>query len=362
MMDTGEVLETYTYKNGVLDTITNQYGDVTYCDEYGRRSYTVHTTQDYDENGKPVPGTQKAEVVERYYYDENGRLIKVEHKLPGGKWGTTKYIYDGAKLVRTEEYDADGNKIGYTTYEDGKPMETYSIDKNGQAHLVAKNVYSSNGSLEKTITYDVASGKENGYIEYDKYGRQTKVHQVIEGTDIVVLENVYKGAKIEKTINYLDNTVTYYDEWGNKWYDEYQKRHDYDPWTAGTLTIIRDANGKEHLALLVDPKEVGNDFYSMNPELVAGKTQTTQDGKLIFMINCDDKNTENELKQLVGHKVNIMWQYYSKAASEGSGFVWLHLASTSDWRVAYHLQNDDANAVTRGMTSWDRTRQFVVLD
>jgi len=363
-MDTGEVLDTYAYKNGVLDTITNQYGDVTYCDKYGRRDHTTHTTQDYDNNGNPIPGTQKTEVVARYHYDEFGRLSSVDQKLPGkdNKWGTTKYIYDGAKLLRTEDYDADGNKTGYTTYEYGRSMERYSIDKDGKPHLVARNEYSSNYSLVKNKTYDEASGKENGYIEYDKYGRQTKVYQ--NGT--LVSENIYYGAKIEKTINYLENSVTYYDQWGNRWYDAVYKIKDptsrtaYDPWTAGKLTIIKDGSGKEHLALLVDPKEAGNDFYSMNPELVGGKTKTTKDGKLIFMINCDDKNTENELKQLVGHKVNIMWQYYTKA-SEGSGFVWLHLAPTSDASVSYHLKHDDYNAVTRGMANWDRTKQFVVL-
>ncbi|MFW6174047.1 MAG: hypothetical protein ACOC5T_09910, partial [Elusimicrobiota bacterium] len=163
----------------------------------------------------------------------------------------------------------------------------------------------------------------------------------------------------------VKDVVTAFDQWGNATFDEVtlhkeaSERTAHDPWTKGELKMVDG-----HLALVVDPDDVkGKSFYQFDPNKLTGETKKDKDGNYIFMVGVDDGKTKQELKNLIGSKVNLMWQYYSKTDVENSfGYGWIWLAPTSDRRVATHLKNDSKSRVEQWGGDWDNSKQYVVID
>jgi hypothetical protein len=194
-------------------------------------------------------------------------------------------------------------------------------------------------------------------ITYDGAHRDTQIAYVRDEDGNIVLTN-----------------TTFFDQWGNKTHTvqetfEPDDREEYDPWTMGTLVMVDG-----HLAIVVNEEDVeGSSFYNFDPETLTGKTKSEKelgkdlngDGDMddaVFKVGVDDDATQEELEALVGKEVNIMWQYYTTSDSEGTGdFGWIWLAPTEDWRVSWHLQNDNEASVEQWGGEWDRSKQYCVV-
>jgi hypothetical protein len=304
--------------------------------------------------------------------------------------GQLKGASGGSKSKGDRGKDADGQKMG--TYE-SSTTDNYII-KNGQALRSSSKTTGTNYRPDGTKTSDftettnysyqliggswhimgeVSTSTTNGVdgstttitktrtYSRDANGVATGISQTATGTMTVVNEN---GGRTTYTMKNYQATFAYDPEVG--WYLQKESydwkpldKQPYDPWTMGTLTMVDG-----HLALVVNPDDVnGISFYKMDPSKVTGETKKDENGNLIFMLAVEDGKTQAELESLVGKEVNLMWQYYTKSSDEGaSGYGWIHLAPTSDWRVAYHLKNDSISEVQQWGGNWDRSKQYVVID
>lgn len=349
-----------SYKNGSLSSDTSTTNSEKKDDEGNVLSTEKYTdTYTYDENGylQSVEGSGTSESTT--YSDKNG-------EKSGSSEGTIKRTFDvkdgQARLLSHEQegttYDKDGKEIGTydanTTYADWEYL--------GGQWVHNKEVSTSNSHMTSKSDQTIVRTKT---ITRDEYGQVTGMSQTATGT-----YKAYTGINDDETASTVYTLTNYKAEFEfdeeRGWYlasEEYDweniPRTAYDPWTKGTLAMV---DGR--LALKVDPDDVdGTNFYNMDPSEVTGETQTDEDGNMIFMLNCDDPQTEKKLQLLVGQEINMMWQYYTAANVKGTGgYGWLHLASTSDSRVAHHLQHDSVAKVTQWGGTWDRSQQFVEVD
>lgn len=133
--DEGLVLERYS-----VDSTTGAVKEVDKY-EYDDNGRIIKMECDYlDAKGKK--GTDgKAEYVESYEYDENGNLVKETRKQPTGRISVTTYEYNdkNSKILRTEDYEggpkgADGEADKITHYSkdaDGKTIVAYDYGADG---------------------------------------------------------------------------------------------------------------------------------------------------------------------------------------------------------------------------------------
>ncbi|MCK4819800.1 hypothetical protein KA005_28810, partial [bacterium] len=329
----------YGYDND--GTLTGASGD----------SYTEGYYKDkIDENGNEVRGdfydtnaVQTYKIIEgeaqvvkstatTYVYEDNTRQT-----VFGSSESRTCYAYDVvlgiARLTRAvtkthsedyQNFDPDGNP----GIRDERMVVTYSYNEVGSVIGA-----SGNGS---------ATGTELGNDGWLKFS-----------SEITTTYGIFNGAAFEINRHEEKTSTPWTDAVGDP-----EGSSPYDPWTMGTLEIVRG-----HLALVVDPDDVKKaSFYQMDPSILTGETPINEDGKMIFMLAVDDDATQAELEALVGQEVNLMWQYYTKSsAADSSGYGWIWLAPTSDKRVKYHLKKDSQSKVEQWGGSWDRTQQYVVI-
>lgn len=366
----GPATYTATYKDGMLVSSVNQYGDTTTYDEFGRQVQTTHTTQDYDNDGNPVPGTQSQSVT-TYSYDEYGRMTGSQTSDANGiKQNSTSYSYNGSFMTQSTSYGytkegVQDAKPTVTTFENGRPARTERPDGTYTIHS-----YDSKTGRQTDTNYS-KDGAVTGHNYYDQFNR------ISYSTDMdgnITNEYKYEGAKLTEVRTYLNPTkdtanylgkvqITHYDQWGNQQFtveedNSPENRTQYDPWTTGTLQWV-DGN----LALVVDPALVGDGFYNMDPSGLTGATKTTEDGKLIFQIGVDDKATQEELSKLVGKEIKLLWQFFTATTAKGNdtGYAWLWLANkNTDGAVQWHMNNDDASQVEAGGFTWDGQNQWAV--
>lgn len=212
-----------TYENGRLVESVNQYGDVTYYDELGRKDYTTHTTADYDDNGNVIAGTQETNVVTRYNYDEYGRLSSVESKVAVAddegnltgefEWQTSTYQYNGSQLLTVTNM----NTGDVTHFNANETYVTSGVNGN-----VTQRTFTDPVTGRKSTTYyDEESGAVTGTAVYDHHNQMIAAYDM-EGN--LTMSITYDGAHRAEQIAYvrdeggnivLTNT-TKFDQWGNK--------------------------------------------------------------------------------------------------------------------------------------------------
>ncbi|MHB9155025.1 MAG: hypothetical protein ACYC5N_04940 [Endomicrobiales bacterium] len=380
----GPATYTATYQDGKLVSSVNQYGDTTTYDEFGRQKETSHTLQDYDdETGDPIPGTKSTSVT-TYSYDQYGRMtgsqsLAVKKNADGTETrvlqNSTSYSYDGSFMTVSTSYGYSKEGVRdqdptVTTFKDGRAATTKTVTNGVWDGKITYHSYDPVTGRQTDTIKNEATGAVVGHNYYDQFNR------ISYSTDMdgnITNEYKYSGAKLTQVITYLNPTkdtatylgkyqVTQYDEWGNQQFTkEFDSspvdRTQYDPWTQGTLQWV-DGN----LALVVDPSQVGDNFYNMDPSELTNGTKMTEDGKLIFMIACDDKATQEDLSKLVGKQIKLLWQYFTASdnKSNSTGYAWLWLANKSDGAVDWHLKNDDASQVQAGGFTWDGQNQWAV--
>jgi len=236
-----------TYENGRLTESVNQYGDVTYYDELGRKDYTTHTTADYDDNGNVIEGTQETNVVTRYNYDEYGRLSSVESKVAVAddegnltgefEWQTSTYEYSGSQLLTVTNQNT-----GDTTHFNAN--ETY-VTSGVNGNVTQRTLTDPVTGRKSTTYYDEESGAVTGTAVYDHHNQMIAAYDM-DGN--LTMSITYDGAHRAEQIAYvrdesgnivLTNT-TKFDDWGNKTVtiqDSYSDSPDAS--TAITLDTVR---------------------------------------------------------------------------------------------------------------------------
>ena len=212
-----------TYENGRLVESVNQYGDVTYYDELGRKDYTTHTTADYDDNGNVIAGTQETNVVTKYNYDEYGRLSTVESKVAVAddegnltgefEWQTSTYQYNGSQLLTVTNM----NTGDVTHFNANETYVTSGVNGN-----VTQRTFTDPATGRKSTTYyDEESGAVTGTAVYDHHNQMIAAYDM-DGN--LTMSITYDGAHRAEQIAYvrdesgnivLTNT-TKFDDWGNK--------------------------------------------------------------------------------------------------------------------------------------------------
>jgi len=377
--------------NGFIVSSVNQYGDVTKYNALGQQTETDHTVQDYsdgtgvaskDGNPNTAPaGTAWGSPTTQYTfytYNTAGQLTDVVSTSDDKKTvqSAEHYDYSGSFMIDVKSFnssavvsngqvtDMSKGLTSITTFTDGKQDTTTSYGADGTVSGVTKTTFDATTGRETDVSY-AADGKTlTGTTFYDQYNRQSYTTDM---SGQITSEIQYSGAMRTAQLDYANKMTTHFDQYGNQKFQDNQwtptvglkdptSSTQYDPWTQGTLAVVQG-----HLCLEVDPSQVSNTFYSMNPELLTGTTQKTADGKLIFMISCDDKTTQAALSSMVGQQVKLMWQYYTKSSdSQASGYGWLHLAATTNAAVAYHLANDNQASVDQGGFNWNGTTQYAV--
>jgi YD repeat-containing protein len=212
-----------TYEMGRLVESVNQYGDVTYYDELGRKDYTTHTTADYDDNGNVISGTQETNVVTRYNYDEYGRLSSVESKVAVAddegnltgefEWQTSTYQYSGSQLLTVTNMTT-----GDVTHFNAN--ETY-VTSGVNGNVTQRTTTDPVTGRKSTTYYDEESGAVTGTAVYDHHNQMIAAYDM-DGN--LTMSITYDGAHRSEQIAYvrdesgnivLTNT-TKFDQWGNK--------------------------------------------------------------------------------------------------------------------------------------------------
>ncbi len=304
--------------------------------------------------------------------DGQAVLVKVE---------TTGKIYDGNIKMENKravlQEDNEGDKVIPLT-PDGKPAKeigtfsnTTTIDyaylggnwvstkQTIHSHTNVKNQYEEDITKIITYTRDQNTGAITNMSQTVDYDSAKRIQYTSNNSKVIY--NLKPGS-YNATISYHSQQGFYVSDETYEWIaqvNDPSSNTPQDPWTMGKLAIVRG-----HLALLVNPKDVkGRSFYQMDPTVVTGVTPKDENGNYIIMVAVEDEKTKEELMALVGHKVNLMWQYYTKSSvSDSSGYGWIWLAPTSDGRVRYHLNHDNESKVEQFGGDWDRTKQYVVID
>jgi hypothetical protein len=212
-----------TYENGRLVESVNQYGDVTYYDELGRKDYTTHTTADYNDDGSVIAGSQETNVVTKYSYDDYGRLDKVmskvavaddEGNLTGEfEWQTSVYEYSGSQLLTVTNM----NTGDVTHFNANETYVTSGVNGNVTQRTTTDPVT----GRKATTYYDEETGAVTGTAVYDHHNQMIAAYDM-DGN--LTMSITYDGAHRAEQIAYvrdeggnivLTNT-TKFDQWGNK--------------------------------------------------------------------------------------------------------------------------------------------------
>ncbi|MDE7340356.1 MAG: hypothetical protein K2N80_07305 [Lachnospiraceae bacterium] len=201
-----EICERSYNENGVIGhTVEFEYSD----DEAGNLIKAIYTNYDWE------TGQKGGQTIEEYIYDDRENMTE---------YTCTGYDEKGETDSRRwqREYDADGRKTAFYSYDDGKKASYQSktvydesglmikytgCDQNGAVLVDKETEYDTSGKVIKEIYYD-ADGNPVQYYEneYDNFGS-------------VIRQAMYKDSilKSEKQINYtyhyignIDAEVTEY--------------------------------------------------------------------------------------------------------------------------------------------------------
>ena len=240
---------TATYAdNGRLLYTENQYGDVTICDELGRKEYSTHITQEYDEEGNAVECTQEVHITMMYHHDEFGRVSSVDKivakvdedgnliKDADGnieyEYRTSVYAYSGATLVSVTAHAASGiencteeNITGITRF---NANETYTVNPLNNV-VTQRTVTGLSGDISTTY-YDASSGLATAYADYNDRFQITAVYdmgadnQIRTADDVITMRVTWDGAHAVEMYSFMFNaagdmimeSTVFFDEFGNK--------------------------------------------------------------------------------------------------------------------------------------------------
>ena len=199
----GEVIADYTYKDGVLHSITDQYSNVTSY-EKGKRTKTIGHR----------PGGEEY-VMSTFSYDASGRLTAINGETAEGQATKVTYSYDGAILLSSlSQGKADGewNQGSRTTYESGRAVGSNNLDTGGHSTIHYDGVKKTHAE-----NYDDGGGLTSTTY-FDNHGRADYTNDM-EGN--LQMDYVYDGAHLVQTVYYPGGEggeykeVTEYDQYGN---------------------------------------------------------------------------------------------------------------------------------------------------
>ena len=353
-----------SYHNGSLkadyattvSTTTDGSGNVT-----SSRTYT--DTYAYNDKGFLVSASGSGSYS-NYTYDKDGNVVQSEE----GTITRSFEVKDGQALLMSSAssgtiYDKNHKAIGTSSssttftyaYKGGNWVVMQQVSTSTTTMGTGDDI-SSTQTITRTTTYTRSdSGVITGMTQ-TATGERT-VYTSDKSAIHYTLENYSAEIGCDPQQGYYVSKESY--DWVSQDIQDPDSNTPYDPWTMGTLEVVDG-----HLALVVDPNDVkGKNFYKMDPTTLTGETKKDENGNYIIMLAVEDESTKKELMSLVGHKINLMWQYYTKSsASDSSGYGWIWLAPTSDRRVNYHLRHDSESKVEQFGGSWDRNKQYVVLD
>jgi hypothetical protein len=270
---------------------------------------------------------------------KNGYAVESANYRNGTAMNTTTYAYDANN--RQLSATTSGEGVNQTTFNNRWGQQSYTVD-NTLGKVIGMNIYES-GRLSQSITFTGDTGAISATANVES----------------VIADGSYKSC---------DRTVTNYNKFGQQIFvqtvsgsltDLTPEKSAYDPWTSGVVVDL----GSGYYGLQVAEEDVsGSSFYNFDPSAVTGETKTRA-GKKTYVLKAEDSKTMDEIKTHVGQKINVCWQYYSKSTEKDSGgYGWIWLAPKEDWRVDWHIKNDDMNSVTQnGAYDWDRTEQYAVM-
>ncbi|MCM1497040.1 MAG: DUF6531 domain-containing protein [Clostridium sp.] len=148
----------YTYRNGMLDTLTDRSGNT--------HSFT------YDANGNVVQYIDGDGVVTDYQVDVSGRVTEESVVMDNGQKATVAYTYDdyGKRLSKT---DAEGNTTRYVYDEEDRLIEEKRPD--GKSFTYS---YDHNGNVTKIVCPD---GSTTAEAVYDSAGNALSLTDTLKG-------------------------------------------------------------------------------------------------------------------------------------------------------------------------------------
>ena len=185
----GETVYLFAYGEGGLllgQTVTHPQGGETrtvyFYDEEGRRVKITHQTPDgdyetelaYDEMGNVVQAedTGSENRLIFYTYDEEGRLTEIRTREQDGTEYVCEYAYDeDGNCVREWVETPEKTTLIQRIYEKGRLVEEALGDENG-IHTIARTTYDGQGrAFRKTVT--TREGQLVSHYAYDESGRLT---------------------------------------------------------------------------------------------------------------------------------------------------------------------------------------------
>ncbi|MFA6081904.1 MAG: RHS repeat-associated core domain-containing protein [Patescibacteria group bacterium] len=293
---TGENGTTYSYdlmgnrtkKTTAAETITYAYDELGDANRLIKETSTVNGTKtyEYDKNGNVTKVTDSKNGITQYFYDADDYFIKaitpdnttVEYTYneltkqratrtetsPTGVVSTTKFVYDGDKLV--SETDAAGKMLRTYTWDEDENLSSVTIpdtNNNPQTYYYLKNGHSDITGLTD------ASGNRLVSYSYDAWGNVTVSTM---GGPTPDSRAVPQPPAPQNNLDKLNPRL-----YAGYWYDStiklyYMKARMYDP-SLGRFTSQ-------------DPVVADNTALGSNPYIYCNNsplTHTDPSGKIIFL-------------------------------------------------------------------------------
>ncbi len=169
----GIITQRYVYNERGFMTMSESYGAMT--DENGN----TETYTDVDGNVQPVTVltgytefNEKSKPVATYSVYNDGVNGEQTAKVQ-------EYVYENGFMVQTNNFGRNGVENGYTEFDDyGRQKATYNeADENGEHHVVSKYTYSNQGFLKQTNNYGL-NGAYTGKTMFSKLGRPTEAYNM----------------------------------------------------------------------------------------------------------------------------------------------------------------------------------------
>ena len=199
----GNRVRTMGYRDGELEQVTNL--------KYDDRGNCIREV-DWDHTGWiPLPDSSR-----KYTYDDQGRILTIRYFDGWGRQTSlSSYTYDDEAGTRTwsngegdtqtswldeegreirsvsdeyetvYEYDENGNRIGWYSFKDGAPYDSYKARYDDQGRQIWGARYNAQGELESesTIEYDdeantVTTRRPDGQVRYQYYDAEGRIHLI----------------------------------------------------------------------------------------------------------------------------------------------------------------------------------------
>jgi RHS repeat-associated protein len=243
-----------TYVQSSLDTVyvesiekNNQTGDKVQEIKNDERKIVKRILSSDLDRIKTV--TYSDGVVEKYYYDSNGRVIEISKINQDEEVGQNEYVYDEYGQLIQETIETEGKCYTYTYDLRGNIVkkDTYDITTQGSMKLIDELVY----NYEDNFWKDKLTALDKHQITYDENGNPIEYYNGMKfswkrGTQLAGINNNIEyyynvdGIRIGKTI---DNTDITYDLYNGKVIREIRK----NKFTEDSMVLWYYYNGEDEI-------------------------------------------------------------------------------------------------------------------